>query len=78
MDFIIKNANVFKWLSLIIGVAAFVIRIIYGELNENHVVRELTGETRMDGSSVGYVLIGIVILSLISFVIFNILSKKKI
>lgn len=77
MDFIIKNAIVFKWLSLIIGVVAFVIRIIYGELNETHVVREVTGKARMEGSFVGYVLVGITILSLISFVLFNILSKNK-
>ena len=78
MTFFIKYAPIFKWISLTIGVVAFVIRIIYGELNENHVVRELAGEARMEGSSVSYVLIGVVILSLISFVIFNMLSKNKI
>ncbi|MCW8896558.1 MAG: hypothetical protein OQJ96_05925 [Flavobacteriales bacterium] len=77
MNFINRYANLFKLASLVIGVVAFVFRILYGELNETHVVREITGELRMGGSSVGYVLISIIILSIISFVIFNELSKKK-
>ncbi|MBL1232549.1 MAG: hypothetical protein P1U44_03350 [Vicingaceae bacterium] len=77
MTFFIKHASFLKWTSLFIGVVAFVFRILYGELNETHDVREITGELRMGGSSVGYVLIGIIILSIISFVIFNELSKKK-
>lgn len=77
MNFINRYANLFKLASLVIGVVVFVIRILYGELNETHVVREITGELRMGGSSFGYVLIVIIILSIISFVIFNELSKKK-
>lgn len=77
MDFFIKNARVFKWLSLIIGLLAFAIRIIQGELEEEHISRGLTGETRMDGSTLGYLMVGIIIVSLVSFVIFNELSKKK-
>ena len=55
---------------------AFVVRIIYGGINENQTVKEITGETIMEGSFVGYVMIGIIIISLFH-VIFNGLSQKN-
>ena len=77
MTFFIKYASFFKWTSLAIGIIGFILRIIQGELEEDHVVRNITSETRMDGSLLGYLLTAIIILALLSFVIFNQLSKKK-
>ncbi len=77
MTFFIKHASFLKWTSLTIGIIGFILRIAQGELNENHVIRNLTGEIRMDGSSLGYLLTGITIIALASFILFNILSKNK-
>lgn len=77
MTFFIKHAGFLKWTSLTIGIIGFILRIAQGELNENHAIRNLTGEIRMDGSSLGYLLTGITIIALASFILFNILSKNK-
>lgn len=77
MNFLYKNAKFIKWLSLLSAIASFAIRIYHGEFYEHHSVTTITGETRMDGSVFGYIMVSITIFSIIAFAIFNQLSKRK-
>ncbi|MBI2279155.1 MAG: hypothetical protein HYU68_00455 [Bacteroidetes bacterium] len=67
----------YKWVSLVIAIIAFALRIYHGKFYEHHSVNTITGETRMDGSVFGYIMAAIGILSIIAFAIFTQLSKRK-
>lgn len=74
MSLLKRNANLLKWLCLILAILSLTGRLMYGELYEVTTVRS-TGEERMNGSVVGYLLMGSTISFLIGYVVFGQLKK---
>lgn len=74
MSILKGNANLFKWLCLILAILSFAGRLIYGELYESTAIRP-TGEERLEGSIVGYLLMGSTIVFILGFILFGQLKK---
>jgi TRAP-type C4-dicarboxylate transport system permease small subunit len=69
-----KYAKILKWFFLLLAIASFAGRVYYGEKYESTSIRP-NGVERMDGSTMSYVFIALIIFSIIGFVIFNIISR---
>lgn len=76
MSVLKRNANLLKWLYLILAIVSLTGRLIYGELYETTTIRS-TGEERMDGSVLGYLLMGSTIVFLIGYVVFGQVKKNS-
>lgn len=76
MSVLKRNANLLKWLCLILAIVSLTGRLIYGELYEKTTIRS-TGEERMDGSFLGYLLMGSTIVFLIGYVVFGQVKKNS-
>lgn len=77
MTFLIKYARPLKWICLVLAILAFAVRLISGQLYEEATVNEITGHTRMAGSSFGIWMVVVGVIMMLGFAAFSLLSKPK-